>query len=357
MSASALPVGPSGSAKSAMSGSVGASLDDVEGAVAPARRQRSGRLRRLLEALARPEHVAEPEDQEERDAGEDNDLDHLRAHRANLLVFPPQAMAARGCRPYVGLGGTESIGPALKRGRGMALWLFLIFVGLPILEIALFVEIGGAIGLLATLAIIVLTAILGVGIMRWQGLRALDRLRASVETGGDPVGPIAHGALDPGRGNAPRPARFLHRLPWPPPAHPAGARPSDPAGRLADDGAGGDLRAAPRRPRRGPGGRRRRSRRTTRWSSPAPAPGDAPAGPGHIERARCGPRGGVLDRALKRDDGRRTHGRRDERRGGRCSAQPRLQILTQYVRDLSFENIAAQKGVGIGRPSPISGCR
>ena len=27
------------------------------------------------------------------------------------------------------------------------------------------------------------------------------------------------------------------------------------------------------------------------------------------------------------------------------SAQPRLQILTQYVRDLSFENIAAQKGI------------
>ncbi len=27
------------------------------------------------------------------------------------------------------------------------------------------------------------------------------------------------------------------------------------------------------------------------------------------------------------------------------AAQPRLQILTQYVRDLSFENIAAQKGL------------
>jgi preprotein translocase subunit SecB len=29
-----------------------------------------------------------------------------------------------------------------------------------------------------------------------------------------------------------------------------------------------------------------------------------------------------------------------------AAAAPRLQILTQYVRDLSFENIAAQKGVG-----------
>ena len=32
-------------------------------------------------------------------------------------------------------------------------------------------------------------------------------------------------------------------------------------------------------------------------------------------------------------------------------AAPRLQILTQYVRDLSFENIAAQKGVATdGKP-------
>lgn len=28
-----------------------------------------------------------------------------------------------------------------------------------------------------------------------------------------------------------------------------------------------------------------------------------------------------------------------------AAVQPRLQILTQYVRDLSFENIAAQKGI------------
>ena len=34
-----------------------------------------------------------------------------------------------------------------------------------------------------------------------------------------------------------------------------------------------------------------------------------------------------------------------------AAAQPRLQILTQYVRDLSFENIAAQKGLSSdGKP-------
>ena len=77
----------------------------------------------------------------------------------------------------------------------MGLVLILIFVGLPILESALFIEVGGAIGLLPTLGVILGTAVLGAAIVRWQGLRALDRLRASVATGADPVGPIAHGAL------------------------------------------------------------------------------------------------------------------------------------------------------------------
>ena len=44
----------------------------------------------------------------------------------------------------------------------MGLWLFLIFVGLPIVEIALFIEVGGAIGLLPTLGLVVLTAVAGV---------------------------------------------------------------------------------------------------------------------------------------------------------------------------------------------------
>ena len=50
---------------------------------------------------------------------------------------------------------------------------------------------------------------------------------------------------------------------------------------------------------------------------------------------------------------RRIHGRRDERRRRGCGKRRRadLQILTQYVRDLSFENIAAQKGVASeGKP-------
>lgn len=73
--------------------------------------------------------------------------------------------------------------------------LFLIFVGVPILEIALFVQIGGVIGLWPTLGIVVLTALAGTALMRAQGIHALDRLRGALEAGGNPAGPIAHGAL------------------------------------------------------------------------------------------------------------------------------------------------------------------
>ena len=41
----------------------------------------------------------------------------------------------------------------------MGLWLFLIFVALPIVEIALFIVVGGAIGVLPTLALVVLAAV------------------------------------------------------------------------------------------------------------------------------------------------------------------------------------------------------
>ena len=53
------------------------------------------------------------------------------------------------------------------------MWLFLVFVTVPLIEIALFIQIGGAIGLFATLAIVVLTALLGTSLVRRQGGEAL----------------------------------------------------------------------------------------------------------------------------------------------------------------------------------------
>jgi len=33
-------------------------------------------------------------------------------------------------------------------------------------------------------------------------------------------------------------------------------------------------------------------------------------------------------------------------------AQPRMQVLAQFIKDMSFENIAAQKGLGEGDQTP-----
>jgi UPF0716 protein FxsA len=75
------------------------------------------------------------------------------------------------------------------------MWLFLVFVAVPIIEIALFIQVGGAIGLVPTLLIVVLTALAGTALMRHQGMQALARLQNQIATGGDPTGPIAHGAM------------------------------------------------------------------------------------------------------------------------------------------------------------------
>jgi len=75
------------------------------------------------------------------------------------------------------------------------MWLLLAFIAVPMLEIALFIQVGGWIGLWPTLAIVILTALAGTALMRVQGLQALRRLQNAVERGQNPVGPIAHGAL------------------------------------------------------------------------------------------------------------------------------------------------------------------
>ncbi|MEL7252689.1 MAG: FxsA family protein [Pseudomonadota bacterium] len=75
------------------------------------------------------------------------------------------------------------------------MWLFLAFLAVPLIEIALFVQIGGAIGLWPTLAIVVLTAVLGTWLVRSQGAMALGQLRGSFSRLDDPTEPLAHGAM------------------------------------------------------------------------------------------------------------------------------------------------------------------
>ncbi|WGH80286.1 FxsA family protein [Jannaschia ovalis] len=75
------------------------------------------------------------------------------------------------------------------------MWLFAIFVAVPILEIALFIQVGGWIGLWPTLAIVVATAALGTFLVRRQGLAEIRRIQRSLEELNDPTRPLAHGAM------------------------------------------------------------------------------------------------------------------------------------------------------------------
>lgn len=75
------------------------------------------------------------------------------------------------------------------------MWLFAIFVAVPIIEIALFIQVGGFIGLFPTLAIVILTALLGTYLVRQQGALALSQLRNSFNELQDPSEPLAHGAM------------------------------------------------------------------------------------------------------------------------------------------------------------------
>jgi UPF0716 protein FxsA len=73
--------------------------------------------------------------------------------------------------------------------------LLILFILIPIIEIGLFIQVGGAIGLWPTLAIVILTAVVGTSMLRKQGISTMTRLQTSMQSGESPVDPMVHGAL------------------------------------------------------------------------------------------------------------------------------------------------------------------
>lgn len=71
---------------------------------------------------------------------------------------------------------------------------FLLLI-VPIIEIALFIVIGGQIGLGWTLAMILVTAILGTIMLRSQGFAVMERIRAETRAGRIPGRELAHGLM------------------------------------------------------------------------------------------------------------------------------------------------------------------
>ena len=75
------------------------------------------------------------------------------------------------------------------------MWLFALFVFVPLVEIALFIKVGGWLTLWPTLAIVIGTAMLGTTLVKRQGMRTIEELRRSFSELNDPTAPLAHGAM------------------------------------------------------------------------------------------------------------------------------------------------------------------
>mgnify|MGYP001182235927 CR=1 FL=1 len=65
--------------------------------------------------------------------------------------------------------------------------VLIAFLAVPVVEIALFIQVGGWLGLVPTLAIVIATAVIGTALLRRQGLATLARARNSMERGTVPV--------------------------------------------------------------------------------------------------------------------------------------------------------------------------
>lgn len=71
---------------------------------------------------------------------------------------------------------------------------FLLLV-VPVLEIAAFIVIGGKIGVLATLAMVFVTAVIGSILLRVQGFGLITRIRSEVDRGRVPGRELVHGVM------------------------------------------------------------------------------------------------------------------------------------------------------------------
>ena len=70
---------------------------------------------------------------------------------------------------------------------------FLLFVGMPILEMWLLIEVGSRIGALPTIALVALTAFIGINLLRQQGFDTLTRAQTRLNAGEVPATEILEG--------------------------------------------------------------------------------------------------------------------------------------------------------------------
>ncbi len=73
--------------------------------------------------------------------------------------------------------------------------ILLVFFLTPIVEMYLLIEVGGQIGSLPTIGLVMLTAVIGVALLKRQGLATLTRGMGRMQRGEVPIGEMAEGIL------------------------------------------------------------------------------------------------------------------------------------------------------------------
>jgi len=74
-------------------------------------------------------------------------------------------------------------------------YLILLFIGVPIIELAILIKIGQLLGLGYTLGLVILTGILGAYLTRWQGFITLRKIQEDVNNGRMPTDRLIDGVL------------------------------------------------------------------------------------------------------------------------------------------------------------------
>lgn len=75
----------------------------------------------------------------------------------------------------------------------MGLLLLFLMIGVPIVEITVFIEVGGRIGVIPTVATVIITAMIGTALLRHQGFAVLARAQESLAQGRFPMAEVFDG--------------------------------------------------------------------------------------------------------------------------------------------------------------------
>ena len=77
----------------------------------------------------------------------------------------------------------------------MFFYLFLFFSIIPVMEIAILIKVGSFVGVTETIAVILLTAVIGAFLVRKEGLTVMYKLRQKISEGVMPAEEILDGVM------------------------------------------------------------------------------------------------------------------------------------------------------------------